>query len=361
VSWEVVSGGGWVDGTGLFTAGTRAGNYTDTLRVSAGSLSASASITVEPGMLASLSIDPARAELLPAGKRTFTARGADRFGNTMPVSPSWSVAAGGGTILSTGEFTAGTEAGTYTDTVRAEASGVTGSATVVVLSGSTTRIELTPTSVTLEPGQVQRFTARAFDVFGNLSAAPLTWSVAEPEVGTIDGEGAFTAGTVAGNYAEAVRVSSGGVTVVANVTVVAGPTARVELTPLAPTVLVGGSVQFTARALDAHGNERSGEVRWSSNASAGAITRGGLFTAGTRAGEYPDAVTVTVDGVSASTSVKVLAPDSPDSGTGGNDGGTGGTPPPASGCGCSSAADGSIPVALLLLALFMSRRRAFRL
>ncbi|HEX8436107.1 hypothetical protein [Archangium sp.] len=361
VSWEVVSGGGSVDGTGLLTAGTRAGSYTDTLRVSTGTLSASASLTVLPGALASMAISPERTELLPAGKKTFTARGADRFGNTVPVSPTWSVVAGGGSILPSGEFTAGTAAGTYTGTVRAESSDVSGNATVIVLAGSTTRIELTPTSVVLEPGQERRFTARAFDVFGNPSATPLTWSVAAPEVGTMDGTGRFTAGTVAGSYAEAVRVSSGGVTVVANVTVVAGPTARVELTPLAPTVLVGGTVRFSARALDAHGNERSAQARWTSNASAGAITGEGLFTAGTRAGEFPDAVTATFDGVSASTSVKVLAPDSPDSGTGGNDGGTGETPPPPpSGCGCSSAADASVPVALLLLALFMSRRRTFQ-
>ncbi|AKJ02076.1 Putative immunogloblin [Archangium gephyra] len=362
VSWEVVSGGGSVNGTGLFTAGTTAGSYADTLRVSASGVSASASLTVLPGPLASLSVTPARVELLPAGTVTFTAQGADSFGNPLPVSADWSVVAGGGGILPSGAFTAGSTAGTYTDTVRAAVPGFTASATVVVQSGSVSRLELMPTEVTLEPGQVRRFTAQAFDVFGNRVDAPLTWSVATPEVGTIDGDGSFTAGTVAGSYPEAVRVSTGGITAVAQVLVVAGPTARVELSPLAPEVRTGGTVRFTARALDAHGNQRSGVPAWTARPEAGSITSEGVFTASSVAGDYATAVTGTIDGVSASTSVKVLSSGGTDGGDGGTDGGDGGQHvPDPGGCGCSSAADASAPLmALLVLALGATRRRRSR-
>ncbi|OJT22920.1 hypothetical protein BO221_18645 [Archangium sp. Cb G35] len=353
VSWEVVSGGGSVNGTGLFTAGTTAGSYAGTLRVSAGGVSATASLTVLPGPLASISVHPARVELLPGGTVTFTARGADSYGNSLPVSADWSVMSGGGSILPSGEFTAGSTAGTHTDTVRADAGDFTASATVVVLSGSVSRLELTPSEVTLEPGQVRRFTAQAFDVFGNRVDAPLSWSVAEPGVGTIDGDGFFTAGTVAGSYPEAVRVSTGGITTVARVTVVAGPTARVELSPLAPEVRAGGTVRFAARALDAHGNERSGVPTWTARPEAGTITAEGLFTASSVAGDYTSAVSVTIDGMSASTSVKVLSP----GGTDGGDGGGQQVPEPG-GCGCSSAADASVPMmALWVLALAAIRRR----
>jgi MYXO-CTERM domain-containing protein len=355
LSWRVVDGGGSVDNAGLFTAGTVAGSHPQTLRVSAGNLMAASSITVLPGALASLSITPRSVELLPAGKHTFTARGEDRFGNGVGVSPTWSVMVGGGSISASGEFTAGSTAGTYTDTVRAEAGGLSAGATVIVRSGPASRIELKPTSATLAPRQQQRFTAQAYDVFGNPSPDSLTWSVASPQVGSIDSEGLFTAGTLAGVYREAVRVSTGNHTAVADITVVPGATARVELSPKDPTVKAGGTVQFTARVFDAHGNERPVQPRWTSSAVAGTIDATGLFTAGSTAGNYPSAVTATADGVSASTSVTIAVPV-----PGG--GGTDPDPKPnPGGCGCSGTTDASAPfLGLMLLALVVTRRRSVR-
>ena len=365
LSWQVASGGGSVNDTGLFTAGTVAGIYPHTLRVSAGNLTVAASLTVLPGPLASLSINPRRVELLPAGKQTFSARGEDRFGNGVEVTPTWNVMVGGGSISASGEFTAGSTAGTYTDTVRANAGGLSAGATVVVLGGPASRIELKPTSATLAPGQQQRFTAQAYDVFGNPSPDSLTWSVAAPQVGSIDSEGLFTAGTLAGVYREAVRVSTGNHIAVADVTVVPGATARVELSPKDPSVKAGGTVQFTARVFDAHGNERPVQPRWSSSVAAGTIDATGLFTAGSTAGNYPSAVTATSDGVSASTSVTVLSQGNPDGGTDGGTDGGGTDPDPKpnpGGCGCSGTTDASAPfMGLMLLALVVTRRRSFRL
>jgi MYXO-CTERM domain-containing protein len=380
LNWAVTAGGGSVNGSGLFTAGTVAGSYPNTLEVSASGRSARASLTVRPGPLAVLSLSPREVDLAPGSTVKFTLLSTDRFGNAVAVSPTWSVVAGGGTLDATGTFTAGSTAGTYTDTVRAQASGFTASATVTVLVGATARVELTPTSISLAPGQKQHFTARAYDVFGNLQDASFTWSVAAPEVGEIDGNGDFTAGHVAGTYPEAVRVSAGGRTAVATVTVVAGPTASVELSPLSPEVRVGGTVRFTARALDAYGNVRPGALQWSVRPEVGSITSEGIFTAGDVPGDYASAVTVTHEDVSNFTSVRVLAAERPDAGTGGGtspDAGTGsdagtdidagtdtgptpGTPAPG-GCGCSSASEASAPLtALLLLALAVMRRRGAR-
>jgi hypothetical protein len=64
----------------------------------------------------------------------FTAVGRDGNGNTTTFTPVWSVVNGGGSIDSTGRFTAGSTAGTFTNTVKATSGTISGTATVTVLA-----------------------------------------------------------------------------------------------------------------------------------------------------------------------------------------------------------------------------------
>ena len=59
--------------------------------------------------------------------------GRDGNGNIFPLTPVWSVVAGGGSInAATGLFTAGAVAGTFTNTVKATSGATSGTATVLV-------------------------------------------------------------------------------------------------------------------------------------------------------------------------------------------------------------------------------------
>ncbi|MDO8750658.1 MAG: hypothetical protein Q7K03_05890, partial [Dehalococcoidia bacterium] len=91
--------------------------------------------------LATITILPNPSFLAVNTSQQLTATGTDTSGNTVAVSPMWSVEAGGGiteagggTIDSTGLFTAGPVAGTFPNAVRATIGTVSGYATIVVIA-----------------------------------------------------------------------------------------------------------------------------------------------------------------------------------------------------------------------------------
>jgi hypothetical protein len=88
--------------------------------------------TTAPGALATITVGPSPATLLVAATQQFTAVGTDANHNVVSITPTWSVAAGGGAVSATGLFTAGTTGGTFANTVKATSGGVSGTATVVV-------------------------------------------------------------------------------------------------------------------------------------------------------------------------------------------------------------------------------------
>ena len=87
-------------------------------------MTANASVTVEsPGPLQRVVITPSTANLLAGGTQQFSAQGYDD--NNVPIPNliyTWVVVAGGGTISSTGLFTAGSVGGSFKNTVLVAAS-----------------------------------------------------------------------------------------------------------------------------------------------------------------------------------------------------------------------------------------------
>lgn len=117
-TWTVVAGGGTVNATGLFTAGSTAGTYSNTVQVvtTQGAVvkSAFATVTVNAaaGALDHVVITPSRVNLAAAGTQQFSAQGYDANNVAIPgLTYTWTVLGGGGTVTTTGLFTAGSVAG----------------------------------------------------------------------------------------------------------------------------------------------------------------------------------------------------------------------------------------------------------
>src|SRR5207253_6805063 len=117
--------------------------------------------------LATITVTPNPAIVTSGATQQFTAVGKDAFGNTVTITPTWSVVAGGGAIDGNGLFTAGTVAGTYTNTVTATSNGVTGRATVTVTAGPLASIVVSPSLGVLSAYSTRPFTATGQDAFGN--------------------------------------------------------------------------------------------------------------------------------------------------------------------------------------------------
>ncbi len=315
-TWSVVASGGTISNTGLFTAGTVAGSFPNTVAATVGAVSGRASVTVTAGGVASITLTPTTQTLTVGASQLFTAVVKDAVGNVLSVVPTWSVAAGGGTITSAGLFTAGTAAGTFVNTVRATIGAVTASATVTVTAGALATITITPNAASLAVNGTQAFTAVGKDAAGNPVPITPTWSVVASG-GTISGAGLFTAGTTAGTFPNTIRACStaacaaGSVSAFATVTVTPGALVTLTVSPNPVAVGTNATQQFTAVGRDAGGNvltTLSAPV-WSvvTGFAAGTIQSTGVYTAPAAPGVGFDSVRVTIGAIAGSARVNVSA------------------------------------------------------
>src|ERR1035437_7086699 len=166
------------------------------------------SFDIAAGPLATITVTPNPVSLNVNLTQQFTAIGKDASGNVVALTPVWSVAAGGGTISSSGLFVAGTVIGTFANTVTATSGGLSGTATVIVTAGPLATITVTPNPVSLNVSLTQQFTAIGKDASGNVVTLTPVWSVAAGG-GTISSSGLFVAGTVIGTFANTVTATSG--------------------------------------------------------------------------------------------------------------------------------------------------------
>ena len=301
-TWAVVDAtAGSITSAGVFTAGTVAGTYASTVTATSGTITGNATVIVSAGTAASITVTPTPVTLAIGATQQFTAVVRDASNNVLSITPNWSVAASGGTITSTGLFTAGTLAGTYTNTVTASVGSVSGTATVTVSAGALAIIAVTPNPKTLAIGATQTFTAAGRDAYGNPVSVTPAWSVVASG-GTINSTtGEFTAGTVAGTFGNSVRACSttlcaaGSVKGFATVAVNAGALATIAVTPTPITISTGVAQQFAAVGRDANNNIVPILPVWS-EVGAGTINAAGLFVAGA-AGGVPDSAYATVGSI----------------------------------------------------------------
>ena len=195
----------------------------------------------DPGALALITVTP-NVTLAPTATQQFTAVGTDADGIVVDITPVWSVIAGGGTINASGLFTAGNTPGVYNATVQAASGGLSGTANVTVVIGALATIVVTPNPDTLLTGATQQFTAVGKDAGNNTVAITPVWTVTNSG-GTINASGLFTAGGVAGTFANTVRATSGSIFGTATVVVnSAGPVIPLGL--VAPYGIMAG-LSFT--------------------------------------------------------------------------------------------------------------------
>jgi uncharacterized protein (TIGR03382 family) len=226
---------------------------------------------------------------------------------------------------------------------------------------------------TVRAGGAVAFSAAGQDANGNPVTVTPTWAVVHGG-GTIAASGVFTAGTAPATFVNTVQAQASGLAATATVIVTAGPVVQVTVSPSHPVLARSGTQQFSAAAADSYGNPVQGAgIAWSADPAAGTISTGGLFSAGNTSGDYPNAVTAQVGGVTGTAAVQILSADGgfvvPDGGSATPDAGSGGDAgqqctgsncagtTEKSGCGCTSAA-AIMPLAWALALVVVRRRRS---
>jgi hypothetical protein len=187
-----------------------------------------------PGALDHIVVSPASAAVATGGSQQFTAQGYDASNNPIPnLSFAWAVLNGGGTINSSGLFTAGSTPGTYANTVAASTGGVTGYASVTVVPPILDHFTFANIA---SPQYVNTFfqvTLSARDISGNLITSYNGHATLSASAGTITPNVTenFSGGTWAGTVSLSqvasnvtITASDGAVTSTSNsFTVQAGP------------------------------------------------------------------------------------------------------------------------------------------
>ena len=287
--------------TGLVTT-LKLGRVTITATVEG--VIASTTLTVVPVPIASVGVLPGTATIQTESTQQLIATARDIYdrvatGRIVEWSSNNPAVA---TVSATGLVTA-KSVGTVTITATVE--GVQGVATITVVPIPVASVQVNPASVpALSEFATQAMTATAYSAQGAvLTGRAVTWRSSNSEVASIS-----TSGEVTGVRAGTTTISAvvDGITGTASVMVVPAVVARVAITPVDPSLLVGGTLSATATAYDAAGNTITGRaVTWSSsNTGVASVGAAGLVTA-ISAGTT--VITGTVDGVSGTTTVTVSA------------------------------------------------------
>ena len=301
---------GRVDSRGWFVAGTVAGEYETgvTVEVAQGSISVSATakVTLEPGPLSRVALEPKAAALHVGQMQQFRAAAYDRFNNSIPDQTStFGASPRAGYVDGEGLFVAGTRAGVYAAGVSARTAqgSVTRSvwASVTVEPGPLDHVTLEPVVLTLPVTEDHQLIRSARDRFDN-AIFGLTYTLSSHQrAGKVDSRGRFVAGTRTGIYENGVTVEAtqGSVTRSATtaVTVTHGKLARLEMTGSSRPLKIGEKASLEFGAFDAYDNSVADpEVQWSVSGPANDIGPDGALTAGTAAGSFVASATLTIDG-----------------------------------------------------------------
>lgn len=230
-----------IDGNGLATT---AGAGTVTITATVGAVSDTATLTVVPAQLLSISITPANTSIALGTTQQFTATGIFDDGSTQQLpSVTWSSSNVNVASVNTSGLATSTGAGTVTITA---ASGlVSGSTSLTVTAASLVTIAVTPANPSMAIGTTKQFAATG--TFSDSSTQDITasvlWSSSTPGVATISNQG--VASSVA-TGTTTITANFGSVSGSTTLTVSAAHLVSITISPANPTIQRHTLIKFTA-------------------------------------------------------------------------------------------------------------------
>jgi uncharacterized protein YjdB len=285
-----------VSGTGLVTA-----LALGTSQVAANALGKSgiATITVTKPPVASVRLQPDRADVTVGETVQLSAAALDGNGAVMSDRTiAWTTSNPGVAAVNGSGLVTGIASGTASITAASE--GKSSSATVTV-SQVVARVDVSPTSVSLEAGQTRQLVATPRDPRGDVVIGrAVVWTSDNPAVATVNDGFVTTSKTGVATITATVD----GVKGTAKVTVIPGAVATVTVTAPSNTLGVRATMQLTATAMDDQGNTVPIQnFLWStSNINIATVFGSGLVT-GKRIGVAT--ITAQTGGVSGSVTIDV--------------------------------------------------------
>jgi hypothetical protein len=242
----------------------------------------------------SVTVSPTTASLQVAQQKQFAAA----IGGTTNTAVTWT--ASGGTVTSSGLYTAPSSAGTYTVTATSAADSTKSASAVVTVSQPVqVSVSISPTTATLSTGAQKQFTA---SVSGSTNTA-VTWTASG---GTVTVGGLYAAPSSAGTYTVTATSAADSTKSASAVITVSQPVqVSVSISPTTATLSTGAQKQFTASV----SGSTNTAVTWA--ALGGTVTSGGLYTAPSSAGTYTVTATSAADSTKSASAIVTVSQTTP--------------------------------------------------
>ncbi|MHB8585304.1 MAG: hypothetical protein ACYDDF_05645 [Thermoplasmatota archaeon] len=295
-TWATGCAHATITSNGVFASTTSDSSCTVTATVS--SVVGTANVTVGPDALYAITVSPDSVSIVAGVGQSFTASGADRYGNSVTFTPLWATSCAQASINGAGSLASTTaDAGCN---VTAAANGVTGVASVTVLPAALASIGVAPANPTLTAGVAQTFTATGYDQYRNVVAMTPAWAT-DCAGATIATSGLFNSNTA--DTSCTVTATNG--TVHGTSTVVVEPAAlyAIMVDPAAPTITAGSPQGFSASGVDRYGNTVGFTASWATTCRSATIAANGSFA--TTTADASCNVTATASGVTGVANVTV--------------------------------------------------------
>jgi uncharacterized protein YjdB len=277
---------------------------TTTITATVGAFSGTATLTVVPTRLVSISVTPSPVSLARGTAQQFTATGTFDDGSTQVLTSATWGSSDNHTLAVDPATGVATAVGTGAATVSATSGSVTGSAPVTVTPATLVSIAVTPASLTLPTGTFRHM--KAVGTFSDSSTQDVTlsavWSSSNHLAATVDARGVVTA--IASGTAT-ISALVGAVSGSASLTVSPVTLTAITVSPSNPKIQRNTAIQLTAVGTFSDGSTATNlaGLAWTSSNARVAPVHGGGWVFGKKNGTTT--ITASVATVKGTTTVAV--------------------------------------------------------
>jgi uncharacterized protein YjdB len=254
---------------------------TTTIGISSGTVSATATLVVNPAALVSIAISPQAPTIALGTTQQFTAMGTYTDGSMQDLTSVATWASSNAMIAimnnTVGSYGLATSSGQGTATISATSGSISNSTTLTVSGPTLVSIAVTPSSIAISLGYGEQFTATATYSDGSIQdiTQSATWASSNPAVATV------TSGYAASVYPGTTTISASSGSFTGGAVLVVNPAVAISLvvTPASSSVFIGAAQQFTATLNYSNGTSQnvSSTVTWTSlNPAVATISGAGL-------------------------------------------------------------------------------------
>ena len=244
------------DSVAAIAAGLATGIASGTTTISAaiGVISGSKSLTITP-ILNSIAVTPAAPFATTNTTQQFSATGTWSDGSARDLTSQVTWASSNTSVASIDVSGLATTLANGTVTISASLGAIGGSATLTVNISTLASIVITPDLASVPQGDIQPFVATGVFSDGSTQIlAAVTWASSDTKVVSIDNLGVATA---LGAGSVAISAASGSISGSTTFTVLPASLVSISLTPSAPSLASGNTIQFTAVGLFTDGGTQN--------------------------------------------------------------------------------------------------------